>query len=419
MTTETTLYPHVVRAVLERPWAILPSTLQAIVELVQLRASGGRLTQDEIVARLEVAAASQGPRSGGGQTRRVAVIPVYGTLMPRANLMSQMSGGTSVERLRDTIRGALADDDIDAIVLDIDSPGGQVDGIPELAAEMRAARSQKPILASANTMAASAAYWLGAQAEQVYVTPSGVVGSVGVLTAHVDHSAFDEREGLKTTYIYQGKYKVEANPHEPLGDEARAAIQHDVDAFYAMFVRDVARGRGVREGTVRKGYGEGRVVNAEDALEQGMVDGIETLEATIERAARLGKRGSGKRAEMLQQAAEGDSVSATDADSAEGLVSDPPLSVRLALVSGELGATVTHLREHIAMRTREGRSLSQATRERVEQLLALRADLDEIEALTSAPARARVDRDLELLEAAYRGGYPIDALSSSRSTPDV
>lgn len=420
------LYPHVVRAVLERPWAILPNTLATIVDLVRLRASGGHLSQEEIRARLAAAAAENGPRRGR-QRGAVAVIPMYGVLMPKANLMSAMSGGTSVEQLRASFREALADPEVDAIVFDIDSPGGQVDGIPELAAEIRGARGQKPILANANTMAASAAYWLGAQADEITVTSSGVVGSIGVVAAHSDMSKADEMDGVKTTFIHHGKYKVEGNSHEPLGEEARAAIQADVDAFGLMFETDVARGRGVPVDTVRASFGQGRTFLAKEALSRGMVDRVETLEDTVRRAGRQAVAQSRAPsygllaaapehpAEPLDETVDDGAIVSPDADSAEALVSGPLLSDRLALVSEQLDATVTHLRDHIAMRTREGRSLSQATQGLVERLLAVRPDLDEIEAMVrsetpraTAPAPMRRDLPLLLLEEATRGGYRID-----------
>lgn len=434
---DPSLYPHVVRAVLERPWAILPSTLATIVDIVRMRADGGRLTPADIQARLEAARSEQGPRNGR-QRGNVAVIPVYGVLSPRANLMSQTSGGTSVESLRSMFREALADNDVDAIVLDVDSPGGQVDGIPELAAEIRSARGQKPILANANTMAASAAYWLASQADEVSITPSGVVGSIGVVAAHVDQSEADRMEGIKTTFVYQGKRKVEGNAHEPLGEEARAAIQTDVDAFYSMFVRDVARGRRTASDNVRSdAWGAGATVMAEPALASGMVDRIETLEETVRRAGRLAVQQARSAAAaglwepgaaaMIAEAVEqtrddaplddvpdGDSID-PDADTAPALVSGPALADRLALVSEQLDATVTHLREHVAMRTREGRSLSQATRDRIERLLALRPAMDEIEAMVrsetpvaTAPAPMRRDLPLLLFEEAARGGYSVN-----------
>lgn len=277
-------YPQVVRSVLETPWAIMPRTLATIKEIVALRASGQRFTSQEIEARI----GAKPPRKDAQRAGAVAVIPVYGVITPKADMFTDMSGGTSIDRLRGVFHSALADESVSAIVLDVDSPGGQVDLVPELASEIRGARGTKPILAVANTLAASAAYWIAAQADELYVTQSGEVGSIGVFAAHDDISGALEKAGVKTTLISAGKYKVEANPFEPLSEEARAAIQARVDDAYRMFVHDVAKGRGVPVDTVRSGFGEGRVVVAREAVSEGMVDGIATLDEVVARAARPG-----------------------------------------------------------------------------------------------------------------------------------
>ena len=211
----------------------------------------------------------------------VAVVPLHGVIVPRANSMSEMSGGTSIEGFRSMFREAMASDKVKALVIDVDSPGGMVDGVPEMAAEIRAARANKPIVAVANTEAASAAYWLAAQASSLVVSKSARVGSVGVFTAHEDQSQKDANEGMKTTLISAGKYKTEGNPFEPLSEEARANTQKLVDSFYGMFVSDLAKGRGVTVDSVRGGFGEGRMVGASDAVAQGMADRIGTTEDVV------------------------------------------------------------------------------------------------------------------------------------------
>lgn len=275
-------YPQVVRSVLDTPWAILPRTLATIREMVAYRHAGGRYTDEEIQARIGAKPSRRDAQRAGN----IAVIPIYGVITPKADMFTEISGGTSVDRLRGAFHQALADETVSAIVLDVDSPGGQVDLVPELAGEIRGARGTKPILAVANTMAASAAYWLAAQADELYVTPSGEVGSIGVFAAHDDLSGAMEKAGVKTTLISAGKFKTEANPFEPLSDEARAAIQARVDDAYRMFVHDVAKGRGVPVDTVRAGFGEGRIVVAKDAAAEGMIDGIATLDEVVARAAR-------------------------------------------------------------------------------------------------------------------------------------
>jgi hypothetical protein len=139
----------------------------------------------------------------------------------------------------------VANPDIGAIVIDVDSPGGLLDLIPETAAEVFNARGTKPIIAVVNTLACSAAYWIAAQADELVSTPSGSAGSVGVYRIHEDWSGANEQMGIDPTYVYAGTYKTEGNPDEPLGDDARAEWQTHVDLIYGEFTTAVAEGRGV------------------------------------------------------------------------------------------------------------------------------------------------------------------------------
>jgi signal peptide peptidase SppA len=224
-------------------------------------------------------------RLDAGDTQ-LAVVPLRGAVTPRGSLLSILFGGTGgLQGFRESFREALADDNVSAILLDIDSPGGLIDLVPETAAEIRGARGTKPIVALANTLAASAAYWIATQADELVVTPSGQVGSVGVYTVHEDVSKMGQMMGIQTTIVSAGDHKVDGNPYEPLSKSALASLQEQVDDLYAMFVRDVAAGRNVGEGAVAAGYGQGRAVLADRAITLGMVDRVETFEQTV---ARLG-----------------------------------------------------------------------------------------------------------------------------------
>jgi signal peptide peptidase SppA len=276
---------HVVQAVYGSPWFIEGETFEKIKAVVQLHVDGVRLSPEEIKAQVATAvtAADRGPRRGGGMRGTVAVIPIYGIIMPRATLMSEYSGGTAVQGLTRAFREALDDESVGSILFEVDSPGGQVDGIEELATEIRAARGRKPMVAIANITMASAAYYLACQADEVVATPSGMVGSIGCLMAHTDTSAAEEKLGLKTTVISAGKYKAET--HGPLTDEARAHLQERVNDYNTMFVNAVAKARGVSAAAVRGGYGEGRALTAARAKDAGLVDRIDTFDATIRRLA--------------------------------------------------------------------------------------------------------------------------------------
>lgn len=271
-------YTHIVRAFLDRPWAIRPEKLAAIQSLLALRVSGGQVSADEV---REIVAAA-GPRRQASRGK-VGVLPLQGVVMNRAGVMAESSGAVSLESWMQAFRAFVDDPEIDSILLDIDSPGGSVEGVPEAAAEIRSSRERKPITAIANTTAASAGYWLASQANEVVVTPSGWVGSIGVYSTHEDWSGAYEQLGIKTTLISAGKYKVEGNEFEPLSDEARDYMQGMVDDYYGMFVNDVAKGRGVPVATVKSGYGQGRMLLAKDAKAAGMVDRIDTFDGALSR----------------------------------------------------------------------------------------------------------------------------------------
>ncbi len=160
-------------------------------------------------------------------------------------------------------------------------------GLPALAvhgdlAGVLALRQRKPVVAVVNPFAASAAYHIASQATEVVVVPSGQVGSIGTFVMHVDTSAALEMAGLKVTLISAGKHKVAGNEFEPLDSETEAAIQRDVNTFNDVFVRDVARGRGVPQARVRgTSFGEGRMVLARQAQRAGLVDRVATVEQVV------------------------------------------------------------------------------------------------------------------------------------------
>lgn len=272
-------YQQIVRTISETPWAILPSKLEAIRGFVAARAAGVEVTPEEVQAAIGGRPSTREATTAG----TVAIIPLYGVLTPRADLMSQISGATSLERFAAVFEAAVAHPDIDAVVIDVDSPGGSCSLVPETAAIVREARGSKPIIAVANSMAGSAAYHIASQADELVVTPSGSVGSIGVLAAHTDVSGAEEKAGVKTTLITSTPEKGELSPFAPLSDDARAAVQDMVDKRYAQFVGDVALGRGVSEAKVKSDFGQGRMLLAKDAVAAGMADSIATLDDTVDR----------------------------------------------------------------------------------------------------------------------------------------
>lgn len=213
----------------------------------------------------------------------VAVIPLTGVLTPQGSFLSFLFGGApgGLASFREQLDAAVASSDVSSILIDVDSPGGLVDQVPETAAAVRAAASVKNIVAVADTKMLSGAYWIGSQANELVVTPSGYAGSIGVYRVHVDASGLNDQMGVKVTYVSAGKYKVEGNPDEPLDETAQQAWQTAVDDLYAQFVGDVARGRKTSVEAVRAGFGEGRSLGAQRAVAAGLADRVATFDDVL------------------------------------------------------------------------------------------------------------------------------------------
>lgn len=277
-------YDHVARMVFNQPWYIREREGRILAQRVLERIDGLRLTDDELLERIQAAQAAQGPRANGKrQAGPVAVIPIYGVIMPRATLLTLFSGGSTVQGIREQFRAALGDDAVKSILFDVDSPGGAVDGIEELATEIRAARGRKPMVAISNTLMASAAYYLACQADEVVVSPSSMTGSIGVFMEHVEFSRMDEAMGVTATVIRRPAAKHEVNEVEPLSDDARAHLQETIDDYYGQFTSAVAKGRGVTVAAVKAGYGEGRALTARRAVDAGLADRTGTFDETRDR----------------------------------------------------------------------------------------------------------------------------------------
>jgi signal peptide peptidase SppA len=272
-------YAHLVGFALDHPWALTPGMLRVVASILGERLAG--VGADPVAVEAALAARKNDlpqPTRGG-----VAVIPMYGVLAPRMNLLSEASGGTSFERLGAQVREADKRSDVSTIVIDCDSPGGSVAGATEFAAQLREVRTRKPVIVQANHQCASAAYWIAANATKIHASPSAVVGSVGVFSIHTDLSAALEKVGVKRTVISAGKFKLAGADGAPLDEDGHAQRTEQVTRAYDRFVSDIAKGRGVSVSAVRSGYGEGRCLDADAALDLGMVDKVCTLDETVDR----------------------------------------------------------------------------------------------------------------------------------------
>jgi signal peptide peptidase SppA len=199
------------------------------------------------------------------------------------NMFTQASGGTTFDALTEQVQAAVADPNVKTIFFDVDSPGGNVAGASEFAREVLRARTIKPVIAHANHMMASAAYWAMSGATEIVGSPSSLVGSIGVYAIHNDISEALAQMGVKRSVISAGKYKAEGADGGPLSDGALAHVQGLVDGSYGRFVGDVAKGRGIRPSDVRDGYGQGRTLSADQALDARLIDRIATSQETLAR----------------------------------------------------------------------------------------------------------------------------------------
>ena len=267
-----------IAALMRAPWAALPETARSILALTPQTAA-------------PVRRASRYTQTGP----HVSIIgPILGN---RPSWLTTAGFGICTADIGRQLTLAAMDDSVDEILIEFDTPGGSVVGIPELTDEIRSAAKVKPITCFVAGTCASAGYWLASQGSRIIAQPSSVVGSIGVYVCHEDVSKALDAAGINMTLISAGEFKVEANPFQPLTGEAKAYLQSSVDDIYRDFTGAVARGRGVPIETVRQSYGRGRVLSASDALRAGMIDSVS---ATLRSAGRTRMSASQAQAAVLR-----------------------------------------------------------------------------------------------------------------------
>jgi len=264
------------------PWAIVPDKLTEIRDIYKTHLRGEKIDIQGIEAR--IGQPLKNPPQEIEVRDGVAIVPIEGVLAPKMNLLNDISGGASTQIIGDQFKAVMEDDAVHSVILLIDSPGGQVTGTVELANIIFDARGKKPIVALAQGIMASAAVWIGTAADEVLISSvTAQVGSIGVVATHVDTSRAEESQGVKTTEIVAGKFKRIDSGINPLTEAGRAYIQDRVDTIYNIFVSDVARNRGVEVDTVLAEMADGKMFIGSQAIEAGLVDGVSTLDALINR----------------------------------------------------------------------------------------------------------------------------------------
>lgn len=211
----------------------------------------------------------------------IAVVPVLGPLVTRGDWLTALLGATDYAEIGSTVEAAFADPSARAVLLELDSPGGEVGGLFDLVDRLQALRdaAQKPLWAVASESALSAAYAIASVAERLYLSRTAEVGSVGVVAIHVDESAADAMAGHKWTLIHAGARKVDGNAHEPLSGAAFADIQGDVDALHAELVALVARNRKLAPDAVRAT--EAAIHRGRRGIDAGFADRLGTLDQAL------------------------------------------------------------------------------------------------------------------------------------------
>lgn len=206
-----------------------------------------------------------------GKSKRTAIISAAGVALYDLEFQPYCF---STKLLAQNLRELTRDGSVESIVMFVDTPGGAVTGTAEAGDAVYEARRRKTIVAVVDPLCASAGFWIASQASVIVAVPSAEVGSIGVLTLHIDQSKLLDNLGIKPTFIFAGAHKVEGNSLEPLSSAAKAFVQGEINKTYEQFVSVVARGRNTSVNDVLQRYGQGRVLSARDALANGMIDRV-------------------------------------------------------------------------------------------------------------------------------------------------
>lgn len=307
-------------------WAMEAGAHRRMMDVLVRHASGVRLTEEELTAATgkpdRLRAVEMTVNNG------VASIPIHGVIAHRASAVGRISSrvGTSVEHIRADLQAALDDESVQAIVLDVDSPGGSVQGLAELGDELRAARERKPIVAHTDGLMASAAYWLASQADKVVATRSATVGSVGVIASVIDQHRALANEGFDPVVVKSTPGKGGVQSTGAIGDADRADLQREVDAHHAMFVEAVAEGRRISAEQAAT-LADGRVYLGDEAKAKGFIDAIGPTNAAVRFARALARGRAEASAAQKPTSAEAAPVVSTSEPQSEPMTQTDPKTV--------------------------------------------------------------------------------------------
>jgi signal peptide peptidase SppA len=297
----------------------------------------------------------------------IAIVPVLGTLVRRSAYLDAASGLMSYHAIQAMAEGAFADPQVRAVLLEVDSSGGEAGGVFDLALRLRALSkaSGKPLWAIADEAALSAAYAIASAAEQLWLTRTAEAGSIGVVAVHVDQSGADAQAGLSYTLLHAGEHKIDGHQHAPLPAEVAADIQADLDRLYDQFVELVAAHRRIDAQAVRAT--QARIYRGEAALRAGLADRIGTLDGALAALQqRLARRASADRSaprlshsckEMTMHDDAPDALAAevsVDQNAAAAQAAAPDTAALAAQIEQRLRAELAELNEIAAQAKRLG-----------------------------------------------------------------
>lgn len=253
--------------VLGEPWAMERSALDTVVAVID------RVNQEPSIVESQLGKPLDNTETVT-ITDGVAVVPVIGPIARYMNIFTRISGGTSIEILARDFRAAVENPKVKAVILNMDSPGGTVNGTSEFASQVFAARSSKPIVAYASNNACSGAYWIASACSEIVANDTAHLGSIGVVGGYVA----DKPDGRTTQFV---SARAKNKRPDMSTEDGRAVVQAQVDAIEDVFISSVARYRGVSEEKVESDFGQGDHFIGSKAVEAGMADRLGSLDALI------------------------------------------------------------------------------------------------------------------------------------------
>ena len=253
-------YPQIIRRVYGEPWLILPAAHRSIRQLLESKLEGAdrSFAADQIVGHAEM-------KNDHG----AAIINVHGVLGKHLSLMEEMCGGCSIDTISEELERAAENGNANRIILNFNTPGGVIPGIPELARKIEAIDKFKPVYGFTDYMSCSCGQWLMSQCREAWATPSAMVGSVGVYSIYLDESEALSKAGMKVEAIASDDDKLLGASFKPMTDRERGILQAKVDSIYAEFKAAIQTHRKVPDE-----YMTGLVYYGEEAVKGGLLSGL-------------------------------------------------------------------------------------------------------------------------------------------------